>query len=417
MMKQRRMAPELAYSTEASERFLSKNLDLLTHWSDQLSLRTIEEMEISGMQLGSGYFLLGLLHIADAEARTRSQYLGTCYAQAQALMRERLTGQFLCHIGAVGGDVAALFCFPRCKEDCAPELAEAAEACRAFAEEFHQSEPDCRFTLLLGEPFQGYEAIRFRYEQLVEQLRYLLFLGKLPYFARRQPARQDANPQYADSDAMTLLAGRMAGAIGRRQAREMAALEEETLDRLFSGGADSFQPVYFRLYVYLCAMLKSLETRNIVDRRFTGRRDFFTGLTGAPSYHEFCSRFHELILSVLRHYDNGQAPSTLAARLQQARDYCDRHFREPELTVSALAEQFGMVQPQLSGAFKRQFGVNPLAYLSSLRLEAAKELLRTTALTQQEIARQCGFANVTTMQRLFTRVEHCTPGRYRQSGI
>lgn len=414
-MPQRRMMPEPAYSTEASEQFLSKNLDLLTHWSDGLSLRTVEEMEISGMQLGSGYFLLALLHIMDSGARTQSQYLGDCYAKARTLMREGLGGQFLCHIGAVDGDVAALFCFPRCTEPGAPELAEAEAACRAFTEDLHQAEPDCRFTLLLGEPFRGHESIRFCYEQLVDQLRYLLFLGKLPYFARRQPARQDVNPQYADSDAMTALAGRMAGAIGRRQAREMGALEEETLERLFSGGADSFQPVYFRLYVYLCALLKSLETRNIVDRRFTRRRDFFTGLTSAPSYHEFCSRFHELILSVLRHYDSGQAPSTLAARIQQARDYCGRHFREPELTVSALAEHFGMAQPQLSGAFKRQFGVNPLTYLNGLRLEAAKELLRTTDLTQQEIARQCGFANVTTMQRLFTRVEHCTPGRFRQS--
>ena len=39
------------------------HLDRLLHWSDRLVLRTVEEMELSGLHLGNGCCLLGRLHI------------------------------------------------------------------------------------------------------------------------------------------------------------------------------------------------------------------------------------------------------------------------------------------------------------------------------------------------------------------
>ncbi len=416
-MPTRMIPPDPTYLTVSSELFYAKNLGLLTHWSHVLSLRTIEEMEISGMQLGAGYFLLGLLHIVDDPSRTHNAHLGTHTASAQELLTELLCQQFLCHLGNVGGDLIILICFPHANADDAPEFREAQAACQAFSAQFREQHPTCQFLLLLSPAFQGYHHIHSHYAHLTDLLKYQLFMGQFPCFWAEPSKPSDApiNPQYSDNDTMTLLAGRMATAISRRQQKELSALEEETLQQFFSGNGTSLSPVHFRLYVYLCALLKHLETRGIVDRRFTRQRDFFTDLTTSPSYHDFCSQFHRLILTVLEHYDTISPRSSIsgAARLQQIREYCDKNYARPEMTVSYLADLFGISQPQLSASFKRQFGESLLHYLNCRRIDAVKALLTTTKKTQSEIAAQCGFSNVTTMQRLFQRIEHCTPGQYR----
>ena len=415
-MPERMIPTDISAPTASTELFYAKNLGLLAQWSHTLSLRTIEEMEISGMHLGNGYFLLGLMHIADHAGRDSGRYLGTLSAEAQALMRQTLSRHFLCHIGSMGGDLLLLLCFPHTDQPDAPELLEAKAACKNVADQFRDRFPAGRFLLLLSPPFSGYAQIHNHYANLTQRLNCRLFLGEPSGFlsAAAQGPETPANPQYTDNDEMTRLASRMATAIGRCQYHEIQALEEETLTRLFSGHGDSLSPVHFRLYVYLCALLKHLETRGIVDRRFTRRRDFFRDLTNAPCHQAFCQQFHHLIQSVLDHCNAArQTPTSGAARLRQIRDYCQSHYTSPELTVSSLAALFGLSQPQLSAPFKRQFGENPLAYLNRLRLQAVKRLLADTDKGQEEISTMCGFSNVTTMQRLFQRTEHCTPGQYR----
>lgn len=412
MPKPMEMAGRSTAELEA-EHFVSRNLDLLVHWSDRLSLRTIEEMEISGMQLGNGYFMLGLLHIADSQSRSSAQYLGTHYHTAEEQLQQELTARFLCHVGMVGGDVVVLFCFPHCADDSAPEFQEVQDVCRGCTDRWNLP---CQFTFLLSQPFRGYRHIQPNYGQLTAQLRYLLFMGSQAPFVQRTAPRQTANPEYADHDHMQHLAGQMVRAIGHRHLRELAALESEALEALFSGHTESFQPVHFRLYVFLCALIKELETYHIVGRRFMGRNDFFHPLTNAPTYDIFCGRFHEMLQTILQQYDAQQNTQSHAARLQKVKDYCDGNFLDHGLTVTALAERFDMAQSQLSASFKRQYGVNPLEYLNRLRINAAKELLRSTGLPQTQIAISCGFSNVTTMQRVFAKHEHCTPGQYRNAG-
>lgn len=416
-MPTKMLSPEQNYTTASDELFYMKNLSLLTGWSHALSLRTIEEMEISGMQLGNGYFLLGLLHIIDNTSRREPQFLGHYTALAQQLLRRHLSEHFLCHIGGVGGDLAVLFCFPHAADQDSPVFWEAQGACRSFTARFQEQMPQSQFLFLLGVPFSGYAHICDVYRHLQKELEYRLFMGKFPSFLIQghAPSQGHANPQYLDNDRMTTLAARMAVTIARRQRKEITALEDETLQALFSGSISDLAPVHFRLYVYLCALCKHLETRGLVDRSFTKEQDFFQALTTARSYHAFCDSFQGLIRSILQHYDARRPSSSAsrAARLQQIHEYCLSHYMDANLTVSSLAELFGLSQPQLSSSYKMQYGCSLLHHINTLRINAVKELLTTTNKTQTEIALSCGFSNVTTMRRLFLRLEQQSPGQYR----
>lgn len=84
-----------------------------------------------------------------------------------------------------------------------------------------------------------------------------------------------------------------------------------------------------------------------------------------------------------------------------------------ELTLSAIAKQFGMSQRTFTRRFKTATGVRATQYWQQLRIEAAKELLSSSNLTIQEIADQVGYQDQGHLTRLFKRDLLLTPKIYR----
>ncbi len=84
-----------------------------------------------------------------------------------------------------------------------------------------------------------------------------------------------------------------------------------------------------------------------------------------------------------------------------------------ELTLTQIADQFGMSQRSFSRRFKVATGVRATQYWQQLRVEAAKELLASSNLTIQEIADQVGYQDQGHLTRLFKRDLLLTPKAYR----
>ena len=99
--------------------------------------------------------------------------------------------------------------------------------------------------------------------------------------------------------------------------------------------------------------------------------------------------------------------------VQQAVMLIDSSFSEPSLNINVLAEVLKTNRSVLSRSFSRQMGISPLAYLTLTRLHRAAELLRTTALTVQEISRRSGFASQISFIRAFEKHFGKTPTTFR----
>ena len=72
-----------------------------------------------------------------------------------------------------------------------------------------------------------------------------------------------------------------------------------------------------------------------------------------------------------------------------------------------------MTPSRLSRAFVRAAGVPPSLYLKAQCLARAQELLRTTALSLNDIACRSGFGTPVTFFRAFRRATGETPAMYR----
>ena len=69
----------------------------------------------------------------------------------------------------------------------------------------------------------------------------------------------------------------------------------------------------------------------------------------------------------------------------------------------------------LSHAFKREYGVSPINYMISKRIEESKYLLAETDLSMTQIAQLLGFSSLSYFSQVFRRTQSVTPMEYRQS--
>jgi transcriptional regulator GlxA family with amidase domain len=98
----------------------------------------------------------------------------------------------------------------------------------------------------------------------------------------------------------------------------------------------------------------------------------------------------------------------------QAQQWLQSHLSSP-VVMTALAEQVQLSPRTLNRRFKRATGMTPLAYLQSLRIAQAKDLLRHSNLSIGDIAWRQGIQDVSYFSQLFRR--HCgmTPLHYREA--
>ena len=94
--------------------------------------------------------------------------------------------------------------------------------------------------------------------------------------------------------------------------------------------------------------------------------------------------------------------------------YIDLHFKEA-LTLEQLAEDAHMNKYYLSHVFKREYGISPINYMITKRIEESKYLLAETDLSMSQIAQLLGFSSLSYFSQVFRRTQATTPMEYRQS--
>lgn len=99
---------------------------------------------------------------------------------------------------------------------------------------------------------------------------------------------------------------------------------------------------------------------------------------------------------------------------EQVKLYIQENYADPNLSNSQIADYFHMNITYLSTFFKEKTGMNLLSYIQKVRLNKAKELLKTTDLTLEEIGKKVGCNNSVSLSRLFKKYESVTPAVYRK---
>lgn len=92
--------------------------------------------------------------------------------------------------------------------------------------------------------------------------------------------------------------------------------------------------------------------------------------------------------------------------------YLEQHYME-DVSLEQCAEYVGTNPFYLSKSFKLVAGTNFIDYLTELRIDKAKELLRESEMKIQAIAEQVGYQH-SYFNRIFKKLEGVTPSHYRE---
>lgn len=138
-----------------------------------------------------------------------------------------------------------------------------------------------------------------------------------------------------------------------------------------------------------------------------------------PGYEDVCQAYMEILIIRLMRTTALAVPAepqTVSTNRQCAavRRYIDLHFKEP-LTLEQLAEEGHMNKFYLSHAFKKEYGLSPINYMISKRIDESKYLLAETDLSMSQIAQLLGFSSLSYFSQVFHRTQDITPKEYRQS--
>lgn len=120
-----------------------------------------------------------------------------------------------------------------------------------------------------------------------------------------------------------------------------------------------------------------------------------------------------IIMSQSWHPENSGRRDKNRRQLTDVVLYLEDHYRE-KITLDDLSGKFFINKYYLTRLFKEQYGTTVLAYLDHIRITQAKEYLRFTDYSAEEIGRMVGIEEPGYFNRVFKKVESITPGEYRK---
>lgn len=139
----------------------------------------------------------------------------------------------------------------------------------------------------------------------------------------------------------------------------------------------------------------------------------------APFAEERATALSTLLLTMLLEY--GKTPDAKSEEprahhyIQKALLYMNECYAEP-LTLSSVASEIHISACYLSDLFSRIVGCRFVEYLTRLRLDRARSMLRSTDRSIGDVATACGFGTVSNFTRAFRRFYGKAPSSYRREG-
>ena len=126
----------------------------------------------------------------------------------------------------------------------------------------------------------------------------------------------------------------------------------------------------------------------------------------------------ELLVCLIRHQhykrsEYVQDIDTTDRLMQKAARYIRSSYRE-DIDLAAIARAVNLSPSYFSRLFRRDLGENFISYVNRLKVQWAKELLRSTNESVSQIASELGYMDSSYFINVFKRFEGITPLAYRQ---
>lgn len=121
------------------------------------------------------------------------------------------------------------------------------------------------------------------------------------------------------------------------------------------------------------------------------------------------------LYNILGQICEGETVASLPSGFLKAIAYINANFRSNSLSVPQICEIAGVSATSFRALFKRQYQVTPLAYITDLRLEHARNLI-SGGMSIEDAALESGFNDPKYFARTVKKHLGCTPSKLKTYG-
>jgi two-component system response regulator YesN len=181
-------------------------------------------------------------------------------------------------------------------------------------------------------------------------------------------------------------------------------------------GETAFKSYTVKNYIFMDIVLTTARFVNGLggdtDQVIPGLNHIETILSNIKTIEQIKEQTQKILVSALAFRDS-QANTQHTGMIQQAKEYIDRHYMDPNISLNEVATQVNHSASHFSAVFSQETSKTFKEYLTEIRLKKAKELLRTTTLRSSEISCQIGYNDAHYFSYVFRKNTGLSPTEFR----
>lgn len=194
----------------------------------------------------------------------------------------------------------------------------------------------------------------------------------------------------------------------------------ETIDKMFCKLTDtkaSFKDCQIYLLEMLTAILKAAQSSNIdLTSVFGVDYNLFMDIYRFKDLRHIEGWFKEVSLKIMN-YIMEERKDTCQLIVEKAKEYISRNYSESDINIIDLCNYLHISQTYFSLIFKKETKMTFINYLTAIRMDEAKRLLKTTDMKNFEVAREVGYSEPNYFSYCFKRYLGMSPSEYRSSKV
>jgi len=283
---------------------------------------------------------------------------------------------------------------------------------QAFGEELTQSINrilNMRVALAFSRPVARISDVPLVFERAKRAVGYRHFAGV------NQMIDMDGDPAGGGADAEVLYPfaqeRELIQALRTGREEEVQGLLEAFMESLSCAGATVFDVQQGMLHL-LGNVLNAMMGSGINPSRLFGGENLYVQLSQIREPKRMLAWFRRKVLLPFQTELSSRSDAQVKRMIEQTMIYLQENYMK-DVSLDNCAEQVGTNPFYLSRSFKQVTGKNFIDYLTELRTDKAKELLRETELRINDVAESVGYQH-SYFNRIFKKLEGMTPTRYRE---
>lgn len=261
-------------------------------------------------------------------------------------------------------------------------------------------------TLSMGGPVEGIRNLNIAYKQAFQAMEYRYLLGKgslIPY-ADISNKCFTYNNSFNSKNSMILI-----HYVKENSEANIDDILQEMINNSMIDHTSSLNVIECFKYDLINTVNKIIYEIGAVE--LEKQHNYVHDLIYAETFLEFQENLKTTLTELKKYNEEHKEQLTVCDEAEEIIHNC---YMDINLNNSTIADKLHISPSYLSKLFRMQKNISLLDYLYHVRLSYAKNFLRETNLTIEEIAAKTGFISDSALIKSFKKYEGITPGAYRK---